>query len=475
MGVRTRYAPSPTGALHIGGARTALFNWAFARHSGGSFFLRFEDTDRVRSTPDSERAILEAFEWLGLDFDRLPGPSGIPRQSERGARYRSSVEDLIGQGHAYRCTCTQDQVEEMRRRARELGRTARYEGICRDRGLGPDPGLPFCVRLRVPETGQTRWTDLIAGASGEDISQLDDFVIARTDGTPIYHLAVVVDDHEMEITHVIRGREHMSSTPRQLLLYQALGLSPPQFAHVPLLVDASGKKLSKRVESVSVQSYRARGFTPEAVLNFIARLGWGHGDTEVFSLRELAELFTLDGVGKSASQVNEDKLLWLSQHYIKEMPSEALLAHLGPFLDAAAGRPVEIDAALARLVELLRERSKTLEEMAARARFACVDDVELDPKAARKLLRKEAREPLADLRSALAALSEWTEDSVHQALQGVVEQRGLSLGKLAQPTRVAIVGSAASPGIFETLEIVGRDRSLARLDAALSYIDRRSD
>jgi glutamyl-tRNA synthetase len=471
MGVVTRYAPSPTGALHIGGARTALFNWAFARHEGGQFLLRVEDTDRERSTLESEKLVLEALEWIGLTWDPVPGTSGIPRQSERGARYREAIAELVARGHAYRCTCTEAEVEAMRERAKSRGEKPRYDRTCRDKNLGPDCALPFCIRLRVPETGGlTRWNDLIAGPAGEDAAELDDFVIARSDGSAIYHFAVVVDDHDMGITHVIRGREHMTSTPRQLLIYQGMGWEAPQFAHVPLLVEPGGKKLSKRQDSVSVQSYRDRGFCPEAVLNYIARLGWGHGDLEIFSQADLARLFTLDGVGQSPSQVHDDKLIWLSQQYLKSLPRERLLSHLQRFLDAEAHRPVTVDDGLCRLIDLLRERSKTLVEMAALARFYYVDELTVDAKAAAKFLKAEARPRLGELRAALGSLERWDRASLEAAFQKVIASHGLELGALAQPVRVAVTGGTVSPPIFETLEVLGRARTLSRLDSALGSI-----
>jgi glutamyl-tRNA synthetase len=473
MAVVTRYAPSPTGALHIGGVRTALFNWAFARHSGGSFLLRFEDTDQARSTKESERAVLDALEWLGLDYDPVPGFEGIPRQSERSARYSEALERLLAFGHAYRCTCTPAEIEAMRERARAAGRNPGYDGTCRERDLPADAEDPFCVRLRIPPDGLTSWVDLIAGPSGEDPAQLDDFVIARTDGSPIYHLAVVVDDRDMGITHVIRGREHMTSTSRQLLLYQALGWEPPRFAHVPLLVEPGGRKLSKRHDAASVQSFRDRGFTPEAVLNYIARLGWGHGDLEIFSLAELAELFDLSDVGRSPAQVHDDKLLWLDQHYIKTLPRERLIRYVQPFLEAEAGGPVEMDAGLEALIDLLRERSKTLVEMAERARFCLVDSVELDAKAAKRHLRAKALDPLRDLRDALEEVDTWSEEALSGAFEATLERHDLKLGGLAQPVRVAVTGRQESPGIFETLAVVGRERTLMRLDAAIAHIESR--
>ncbi len=470
MTVVTRYAPSPSGALHIGGARTALFNWGFARHHQGRFLLRFEDTDRERSSRESEEVILEALAWLGIDHDPVPGLEGMPRQSERAQHYRDAVSRLLDLGHAYRCTCTPGQLEAMRERGRAESRSPGYDGTCRELNTGADSADPFCVRLKVPdEGGRTRWNDLIAGPTGEDASQLDDFVIARTDGSAIYHLAVVVDDHDMGVTQVIRGREHMSSTPRQLLLYQALDLAPPEFAHVPLLVEPGGKKLSKRMDAASVLHYRDRGFTPEAVFNYLARLGWGHGDREILSREELVELFDLDGVGQSPSQVHDDKLTWLNQHYLKSLPLELLLRYLEPFMQAEVGS-MPTEPGFRALVGLLRERSRSLEEMARQTRFFCVDRVEYEPKPARKFLKPESAGPLRELLRALAELPHWDVDTLRQAFDAVLPGTGLKLGALAQPVRVAITGSSASPGIFETLELLGRERSLSRIDAALSHI-----
>ncbi len=470
MTLVSRYAPSPTGALHIGGARTALWNWALARASGGRFLLRFEDTDEARSTRESEAAILEAFAWLGIDYDPIPGFEGIPRQSERLPRYREALDELLARGHAYRCTCTPAELEAMREKARAEGRRPGYDGRCRERRLGPDCGLPFCIRLAIRPDGPTRWEDLIAGPSGEDISQVDDWVLARTNGTPVYHFAVVVDDHDMGVTHVVRGREHMSSTPRQLLLYDAFGWPAPAFAHVPLLVEPDGKKLSKRREAVSVQSYRDRGFTPEAVVNWIARLGWGHGDLEIFTRDDLARLFALDGVGKSPSQVHDDKLLWLNQHYLKTLPRETLLRYVQPFLDREAGRAVNIDASVARLLDLLRERSKTLEEMARLARFALCDEVVIDEKARRQHLSAASAPLLVDLARELASVEPWAEDALRPAFESVLARRGVELGKVAQPVRVAVTGQSFSPGIFETLAVLGKPRTLRRLESAVEQI-----
>ncbi len=473
MSVVTRYAPSPSGALHIGGARTALYCWALARHEGGSFLLRFEDTDRERSTEESVQAVLEALEWLGIDFDPVPGFDGIPRQSQRGARYEEAVEQLLADGHAYRCTCTPEEVEAMREKARAEGRNPGYNRSCRDKGIGADIADPFCVRLAIPdEGGVTRWDDVIAGPSGMDASELDDFIIARTDGTPIYHLAVVIDDHDMGVTHAMRGREHMTSTPRQLLLYQALELEPPRFAHLPLLVDTKGKKLSKRVDSVSVQSYRDRGFLPQAVLNYIGRLGWGHGDLEIFDAVKLAELFELQNVGTSPSQVHDDKLIWLSQHYIKELPRDELMKHLRRFVSDAA---LFDNPGFVRICELLRERSKTLIEMAETASGYFVDTLEYDAKAVKKFLKPGVRVPLGELMQAFEKLPAWTAAALEEAFHVVIEKHDMKLGALAQPVRVSVAGTSVSPGIFETLEALGQERSLMRLAAGLEQIPADAD
>jgi glutamyl-tRNA synthetase len=471
MTVVTRYAPSPTGALHIGGARTALFCWALARRHGGRFLLRFEDTDRERSTRESEEAILEALEWLGIDFDPVPGFEGIPRQSERADRYDQIIDELLASGKAYRCTATPEEIDALREQARAAGRKKVYDGRHRDANIPADCGDPFTVRLKVPERNAlTRWEDEIAGASGESPDDLDDFVIARTDGSAVYHLAVVIDDHDMGVTTVIRGREHMTSTPRQLLIYQALGWEPPRFAHVPLLVEPGGKKLSKRQGDVSVQAYRDRGFTPEALPNYPARLGWSHGDLELLSRDDLARLFSLEGVGHSPAQVHEDKLLWLSQHYLKTLPMPRLRICIQPFLDAQNGAAVEIDARLERGLDLLRERSETLADMAEQARFLLVDSIEYEPKAAQKFLKPAIRKPLADLRDALAGVANWDEPGLEAAFVDVVARHDLKLGKLAQPVRVAVTGRAASPGIYETLSALGREATLARLDRALEWV-----
>ncbi len=463
--VRTRFAPSPTGFLHIGGARTALFNWAFARRQGGVLVLRVEDTDRERSTRESEEAVLDGLGWLGLDWDEGP-----LRQSERAERHAEVVEKLVAEGGAYRCRCTREELEERRQATLAAGRKWTYDGRCRDAGHGPDAG-PHTVRLRVDAGSLLRWDDAVFGASGQDAREIGDMIIRRSDGHPLYHLAVVVDDLDMGITHVIRGADHLNNTPFQLAVYRALGAEPPRFAHVPLIVGAGGKKLSKRLDEVSVQQFRARGYLPEAMRNWLIRIGWSHGDQEVFSRAETCALFSLEGVHRASAQADTAKLDWLNQHYIKSLSVADLATAAAPFLQEVAGRPVATTPALEKLLDLLRERSKTLREMAERAAFALHDDVAYDEKAARKHLRKEIGPVLRDLHDRLAALEPWTAGSLEPVFESVLADHGdLKMGKLAQPVRVAVTGTAASPGIFETLEVLGRARTLGRLTEALHWI-----
>lgn len=462
---RTRFAPSPTGFLHIGGARTALFNWALTRRVGGTFILRIEDTDQERSTRESEAAVLEGLEWLGIAWDEGPF-----RQSERGERHRAAIEGLLAKGAAYRCICTREELEARRTADIAAGGKGNYDGRCRDAGHGPDCG-PHVVRLRIDPAHALRWDDLVFGPSGQEASEIGDGVLRRSDGSPLYHLAVVVDDVDMGITHVVRGADHHSNTPFQIAIYRALGAAIPTFAHVPLIVAASGRKLSKRRDPVSLQQFRAEGYLPEAMLNWLARLGWSHGDQEIFSAAEIIEHFDLAHVGRAGAQADVAKLAWLNQHYIKARPADSLFLAARPFLEAVAGSPVQRDARIDRLLDLLRERATRLDELAERARFALVDEIPLDPAAAGKHLTGAILEPLERLTDALAALTDWSTASIEQAFEATCRAAGeLKLGKLAQPVRVAVTGTTASPGIYETVEVVGRERALARLRRACSWI-----
>ncbi len=460
--VRTRFAPSPTGFLHIGGARTALYNWAFTRRHGGCFVLRIEDTDRERSTAESEAGVLDGLRWLGIEWDEGPF-----RQSERAARHRAVIEELLAKGRAYRCICTREELEARKQTTIAAGRKWTYDGRCRDAGHGPDCG-PHTVRLRLETEGALAWEDLIFGPSGQDAREIGDMIIRRTDGGPLYNLAVVVDDVDMGITHVIRGADHHSNTPFQIAIYRALEVALPHFAHLPLIVGRDGKKLSKRRDPVSVLQFRAEGHPVDAMRNWLVRIGWSHGDSEIFSRDEIATFFDLDAVHRASAQADAGKLAWLSQHYLKVLPRSALMAELTPFLEAAAGRAVEVSPDLERLIDLLRERSHTLMEMASLARFFLVEDLEYDAKAAEKHLRPEIEPALRALHDALAAQSEWSAARIEESFEVVRAAHGdLPLGKLAQPVRVAITGGAVSPPIFDTLEVLGKPRSLGRIAAAL--------
>ncbi len=462
--VRTRFAPSPTGFLHVGSARTALFNRAFARRHGGRFVLRIEDTDRERSTRESEEGVLDGLAWLGIDWDEGPF-----RQSERSDRYEEAVERLLGSGRAYRCRCSPEEIDERRQKAIAEGRKWVYDGRCRDLALGAECG-PHTVRLRLPAEGRLVFDDDVFGPSGQDVREIGDMIIRRSDGHPLYNLAVVVDDLEMGITHVIRGADHHINTPFQVALYRALDAEPPRFAHVPLIVNDHGKKLSKRRDPVSVQQFREDGYLPEALRNWLIRIGWSHGDQEIFDDLEICELFDLARVNRANAQADPDKLLWLNQHYLKSRDREALMADLLPFLTAAAGHPVDVTPGLLDLIDLLRERARTLAEMADQARFAVVEEIAYDEKAAAKHLRKAIEAPLAELHDRLAALEPWTEASLETAFEEVLAHHDLKMGKLAQPVRVAVTGRTFSPGIFETLVALGKSRSVSRIAEALHEV-----
>jgi glutamyl-tRNA synthetase len=463
--VRTRFAPSPTGFLHMGSARTALFNWAFARRHGGHLILRIEDTDRERSTLESEQAVLDGLSWLGITWDEGPF-----RQSRRLPHYTAAVESLLSAGRAYRCVCTAAEIDERRRKTLEEGRSWVYDGRCRDLDLGADCG-PHTVRLRLPRGERLVWDDLVFGPSGQVADEIGDMKIQRSDGWPLYNLAVVVDDVDMGITHVIRGADHHSNTSFQIALYRALDREPPLFAHVPLIVGEGGKKLSKRRDPVSVQSFRDEGYLPEAVCNWLVRIGWSHGDQEVFSGDEITRLFDLDAVNRSSARADAGKLHWLNQHYLRTLPGDELSARLAPFLKEVAHHDVAPTPELARLIELLRERSKTLRDMAERAHFLVSDEIAYEEKAVRKHLKPESEAVLSDLHDRLAQLEPWTEEALEAVFEEVRARHGdVAMGKLAQPVRVALTGKSASPGIFETLAVLGKRRSVGRIAEAVHYL-----
>jgi glutamyl-tRNA synthetase len=468
--IRTRFAPSPTGFLHLGSARTALYNWAYARRHGGCFVLRIEDTDLERSTRESEETVLEGLRWLGLDWDEGP-----LRQTERRERHTQAISQLLAQGKAYRCQCSREDLETRKEADLARGGPGIYDGRCRDLELGPDCG-PHVVRLRVPLEGMLGWDDAVFGPSGQDARQLGDAIIQRGDGTPLYNLAVVVDDIEMGITHVIRGADHHPNTSLQIALYQALEAPLPIFAHLPLIVGESGKKLSKRRDNVSIQEFRDEGHLSEALVNWLVRLGWSHGDDEIFSLDEIARLFGLENVGRSPARAEPPKLAWLDQHYIKQLPGDALFARVLPHLERVKGGPVEDNESLRKLLDLLRERSRTLGEMAELARWLLVETLEYDEKAVKKHLRPAALPGLLALEQAMQKLPVWNVAELEKMFEETAAALGnLKLGKLAQPVRVAVTGGPNSPGIFETLEVLGRERTLARLEHAVKLAEARAE
>jgi glutamyl-tRNA synthetase len=463
--VRTRFAPSPTGYLHIGGARTALFNYLFARHHEGKFILRIEDTDRQRSTPEAIEAILQAMAWLQLDYDEGPF-----YQTQRFPLYKQKVQQLLTQGSAYPCVCTPEELDAKRLRAQKEKRKPIYDGACR-----PAEGViatlpaekPYTVRFRAPREGTTIVADAVKGAVVFDNRELDDLIIARSDGTPTYNFCVVVDDIEMAITHIIRGDDHLANTPRQIQLYHALGHQPPQFAHLPLILGTDKARLSKRHGATSVMAYRDMGYFPEAVLNYLVRLGWSYGDQEIFSRQELIEKFSLESVGKSAGIFNPEKFLWVNSYYLKELSLSRLAQDIVPYI-LARGYPVPRDKSwLERMIATLRERSKTLVELVDSAGFYLTDDITIDENAAHKFLTAEIRVPLGKLVDKLVGLDDFTEASIEQAFSAVLQELGWSMGKLAQPVRVALTGSTVSPGIHEVIAVLGKERTIKRLRSAL--------
>jgi len=454
----------------VGGARTALFNWAFARRHGGVFILRIEDTDAERSTEESLDGILDALTWLGLDWDEGPPTAGY-RQSERNEIYRAHADRLLAEGKAYRCRCTPALLDSLRAAAQARGETFRYPGTCRDAGVPASE--PHALRLRIADTGQTAVEDLLHGTVRFDHSQLDEWIIVRTDGTPTYNFCVVVDDVTMKITHVIRGDDHLSNTPKQVQCYQALGYPTPVFAHVPLILGPDKRRLSKRHGASSVQAFREEGILPEALFNYLARLGWSHGDQEVFSREDVAAHFDLSHVGQAAAVFDRAKLEWLNQHWIKTLPPEQVAERLVPYLERA-GLPAPADRAwLARVVVTLRERARTLVEMAESARFYFEAPAAYDPAAAAKFWTPEASARYTHLIKRLEAAALLDAPDLEALYRGLTAELGLKLVDLAQLTRIALTGRAASPPIFEVVALVGRDEALRRLRAAQAAAESR--
>jgi glutamyl-tRNA synthetase len=464
--VRTRFAPSPTGYLHIGGARTALFNYLFARHHGGKLILRIEDTDRDRSTPEAIQAILDAMKWLELDYDEGPF-----YQTERYPLYKQKVQELLAMGKAYPCTCTAADLDAKRQAAMKEKRKPSYDGTCR-----PAEGViaalptdqPYTIRFRTPREGTTVVKDLIKGDVVFENRELDDLIIARTDGTPTYNFCVVIDDIDMAISHIIRGDDHLSNTPRQIHFYQALGSPLPQFAHVPLILGTDKARLSKRHGATSVMAYRDMGYFPEAVVNYLVRLAWSHGDQEIFTRQELIDMFGLENVGKAAGVFNPEKFLWVNFHYLKSKPLRQLAEDIVPYIQAK-GYPVPPDRQwLERMIATLRERAKTLVELVEMAGYFLTDQVIYDEKAAAKYLTPAAADGMTSLAGKLAALSDFSEVSIEHAFASTLEELGLKMGELAQPVRVALTGSMVSPGIHDVIAVLGKERSVTRLKQAVA-------
>jgi glutamyl-tRNA synthetase len=461
--LRVRFAPSPTGYLHIGGARTALFNFLLSRKEQGTFILRIEDTDVARSTQESVDAILQAMEWLGLSYDEGPY-----YQSERFDLYRQKVEDLLATGKAFRCYCTADELETKRDAAMKSGGKPKYDGTCRNRTDHP-ADQPFVVRFRSPQQGTTAFDDRIKGTITFQNEELDDVIIQRTDGTPTYNFVVVVDDAEMGITLVIRGDDHINNTPRQILMYEALGYPVPEFAHVPMILGADKTRLSKRHGATSVMAYREMGFLPEAMVNYLVRLGWSHGDQEIFSMDELIEKFSLDNVGRSAGVFNPDKLLWLNAHYIKTGDPARLGNLLREYLDAK-GVGTEGGPELPAVVRTLQERARTMVEMAEGAAFYFTREVVYDPEAVAKQLTADKRPVLEALLRGLQSCAVFDEAAIEAVFSGVLAELGLKMGKVGPAVRVALTGGTVSPGIYEVMAVLGKEESLRRLARAVQFL-----
>ncbi|MFC1664588.1 glutamate--tRNA ligase [Pseudomonadota bacterium] len=469
MTVRTRFAPSPTGHLHIGGVRTALFSWLQARKEGGSFILRIEDTDRERSTQASVDAILEGMAWLGLDCDEGP-----IYQTERFDRYQEVIERLLEEEKAYRCYCSKAELDAMREQQRQRGDKPRYDRRCRENPNAAKAGVDPVIRFKSPLEGEIVFDDLIRGRVTISNNELDDLIIARGDGTPTYNFTVVVDDMDMQISHVIRGDDHINNTPRQINIFTGLGAKPPIYAHVPMILGADGSRLSKRHGAVSVLEYRNQGVLPEAMLNYLARLGWSHGDQEIFSLNGLVELFDINDVNKAASVFNLEKLLWLNQHYIKAGDTETRIKQFQHFLDDS-GRNLSQGPATSLVFEAYRERAQTFVEMLEKTGYLYEEYDDFDEKAAKKNLHPQAVDGLIQLSEGFEGLKVWERQELHNVIEDVAERLSLKLGKVAQPLRVALTGTNVSPPIDITLEMVGKKRTIARIRRALDFIQSRTE
>jgi glutamyl-tRNA synthetase len=463
MTIRTRFAPSPTGMLHIGGARTALFSWLYARHHGGQFLLRIEDTDRERSTEAATQVILDGLGWLGLDWD-----DEVVFQSRREAEHVAAVNRLLAEGKAYRCYCSKEELDALRESQRAAGTKPRYDGRCRHRADQPQD-VPHVIRFLSPDEGETVVHDLVLGDVSFANQELDDLILMRSDGTPTYNLAVVVDDADMGITHVIRGSDHLNNTPRQMQLYQAFDLPVPQFAHIPLIHGPDGAKMSKRHGAVAITEYRQAGYLPEAVINYLARLGWSHGDTEVFSRQDLVRLFDIRDVGKTAARFDQQKLDWLNAHYLRASEPADLRVEVASRLEAA-GLDTGQGPSLEPVIAALQERSKGLNDLAEAARMFYQAPQSYDEKAVAKHVSADAFALLQAFIAEAEQLEHWHAEHIHPVLHRVCEQADAKLGHLAQPMRILLAGGAVSPPIDLTLALLGKDESLARIRAGMERL-----
>ncbi|ARX34242.1 TPA: glutamate--tRNA ligase [Proteus mirabilis] len=467
--IKTRFAPSPTGYLHVGGARTALYSWLFSRHNKGEFVLRIEDTDLERSTQPAIDAIMDGMNWLNLNWDEGPY-----YQTKRFDRYNQVIDQMLAAGTAYRCYCSKERLEKLREDQMAKGEKPRYDGCCRHGDHNHTPDEPHVVRFLNPQEGSVIFNDKIRGPIEFSNQELDDLIIRRTDGSPTYNFCVVIDDWDMEITHVIRGEDHINNTPRQINILKALGAPVPEYAHVSMILGDDGKKLSKRYNAVSVMQYRDDGYLPEALLNYLVRLGWSHGDQEIFSIDEMIKDFTLEAISKSASAFNTDKLLWLNHHYINTLPAEQVAVHLDWHI-----KQQNIDTSngpsLVELIKLLGERCKTLKEMAESCHYFYVDFDSFEETAAKKHLRPVARQPLEVVRDKLSAITDWTAENVHKAIQETAEELEVGMGKVGMPLRVAVTGAGQSPALDVTVHAIGKARSIARINKALDFITDREN
>lgn len=461
----TRFPPSPTGYLHIGGARTALFNWLLTKKLQGTFILRIEDTDTERSTPEATEAIIESMKWLGLDWDKGPY-----FQSERYDFYNEKIEALLKDNKAYYCHCSAEEIDIRREEAKQKGLKPKYDGKCRELGLGPAPGA--AVRLKTPVTGNTAFNDLIKGTIRVENDELDDLILRRSNGSPTYHMAVVADDIDLGVNLIIRGDDHVNNTPRQILIYQALGEPLPNYAHVPMILGSDKTRLSKRHGATSVLAYREMGYLPQALLNSLARLGWAWGDQEKFTVEEMIEKFSLENVGRSPGVFNSDKLLDLNAQYIRETPDGQLAGLLIPFLNNL-GIKVPCDKKLINAIKTLKNRSSTLMEMAEKAKFYFVDELSYDEEADKKFLSSEAAELMSEILNRLKNIDIFSQQAIEDIFAAYLDEKKIKLKQVAQSLRAALTGSSVSPGIFEIMEVLGKEETIKRIETAIDHIKKK--